>query len=81
MRRRTSSSNLTLGSTASEHSYAVELARYISDASNLGFCGIIAFESHIKRMRAEYDIQYHKAMEEVVTIVEDIEEAGTRSRK
>jgi D-serine deaminase-like pyridoxal phosphate-dependent protein len=58
---------------------AVELARYVSDAPNLGFCGIMAFEAHIKRTaetRAEYDEQCHQAMEEVAAIVEDIEGAG-----
>lgn len=58
---------------------AVELARYISDAPNLNFRGIMAFEAHIKRTAetpAEYDEQCHEAMEEVAAIVEDIKDAG-----
>ena len=58
---------------------AVELARYVSDAPNLDFRGIMAFEASIKRTAetpAEYDEQCHEAMEEVAAIVEDIEGAG-----
>jgi D-serine deaminase-like pyridoxal phosphate-dependent protein len=58
---------------------AVELAQYVSDAPNLEFRGIMAFEAHIKRIAEapeEYDELCYEAMDEVAEIVEDIEAAG-----
>lgn len=58
---------------------AVELTRYISDAPNLEFRGIMAFEAHIKRIAdtvEEYDELCREAMNDVATVVENIEAAG-----
>lgn len=57
----------------------VELARYISDASNLEFQGVMCFEAHVKsaaESREDLERLCSEAMDEVEATVEEIEAAG-----
>jgi D-serine deaminase-like pyridoxal phosphate-dependent protein len=58
---------------------AVDLARWIVEAPNLEFGGVMAFEAHVKAdaaSRADLKRGCQRAMDELAAVVDEIEDAG-----
>ena len=76
--------DIGLNRVGAEPANGVEVAEYITDAPNLEFRGIMAFEAHIERLAEtleEYDRLCWEAMEGVADAVDDIEAAGISDKE